>query len=291
MRVSSWVSVAAIWRSRAVFSCGVLAAEWRWRKVSICSASWAILSWWVFSIGLEKSMLRIGSSPKYCFVQVIQPPRNRLLRVPSRQNRSFELSSPRTVLRFQATLFGQCDRESSTGHWAEPGATGLWNESEQTAVCKKWHSNLRLVVQPQVAGCAVTVPFTILLPLLQGSLVRPKVREGAWQFRLELVLLVQPVVSFLINVRKDDFPFTGWHESVAAKVAGVEGVAENAGLDAQFTPLEYELLEVGEDAEGELGRPGVAAELEGGADVVLDVDGRAFSASRKNLRVPPMRKQ
>ena len=129
-------------------------------------------------------------------------------------------------------MFGQCDRESSTGHWAEPGATGLWNESEQTAVCKKWDSNLRLVVQPQVAGCAVTIPFTVLLPLLQGSLVGLKVREGAWEFRLELVLLVQPVVSFLANVGKDDFPFTGGRESVAAKVAGEEGVAENAGLNA-----------------------------------------------------------
>ena len=42
-------------------------------------------------------------------------------------------------------------------------------------------------------------------------------------------------------------------------------------LDAAI--VDGELLEVGEDAERELGGPGVAAELEGGADVVLDVDG------------------
>ena len=45
------------------------------------------------------------------------------------------------------------------------------------------------------------------------------------------------------------------------------------GLDAAV--VDGELLEVGEDAKRQLGGPGVAAELEGGLDVVLDVDGRA----------------
>ena len=46
-----------------------------------------------------------------------------------------------------------------------------------------------------------------------------------------------------------------------------------AAVGARAAVVDGELLEVGEDGERQLGRPGVAAQLEGGADVVLDVDG------------------
>ena len=51
----------------------------------------------------------------------------------------------------------------------------------------------------------------------------------------------------------------------------VAAVSSLVGLDAAV--VDRELLEVGEDAEREFGGPGVAAELEGGAGVVLDVNG------------------
>ena len=60
------------------------------------------------------------------------------------------------------------------------------------------------------------------------------------------------------------------------------------GLDAAV--VDRELLEVGEDAEGQLGAPGVAAQLVGGVESPrMSIEG--FLASTKNLRVPPMRKQ
>ena len=43
------------------------------------------------------------------------------------------------------------------------------------------------------------------------------------------------------------------------------------GLDAAV--VDGELLEIGEDGDGELGAPGVPAELVGGVDVVADADG------------------
>ncbi len=43
------------------------------------------------------------------------------------------------------------------------------------------------------------------------------------------------------------------------------------GLDAAV--VDGELLEIGQDGEGQLGGPGVAAELVGGGDLVLEVDG------------------
>src|SRR5439155_25415664 len=45
-----------------------------------------------------------------------------------------------------------------------------------------------------------------------------------------------------------------------------------------------ELLEVAEDAQGQLGRPGVAAKLEGGADIVLDVHGGLFGFEKEFAR-------
>src|SRR6266496_5626025 len=45
-----------------------------------------------------------------------------------------------------------------------------------------------------------------------------------------------------------------------------------------------ELLEVGQDAEGQLRRPTVAAELEGGTDIILDVQGGLFGFEEKLSR-------
>ena len=53
-----------------------------------------ILSCIFFSAELLKSIVRIGSVPKYCFVQVIQPLRNLLLILLRHQKRSFEFRSP-----------------------------------------------------------------------------------------------------------------------------------------------------------------------------------------------------
>ena len=54
------------------------------------------------------------------------------------------------------------------------------------------------------------------------------------------------------------------------------------GLDAAV--VDGELLEVGEDRERQLGRPGVAAELEGRAGVVLDVDRRLLGLDEELAR-------
>ena len=64
------------------------------------------------------------------------------------------------------------------------------------------------------------------------------------------------------------------------KDAGEGGVVFLVGLDAAV--IDGELLEVGEDRERELGGPGVAAELEGRTDIVLDVH-RGFLGFEKEL--------
>jgi len=51
------------------------------------------------------------------------------------------------------------------------------------------------------------------------------------------------------------------------------------GLDPAV--VHGELLEIAEDAEGELGSPAIAAELEGGAGVVLDIYGGALGFEKE----------
>lgn len=61
--------------------------------------------------------------------------------------------------------------------------------------------------------------------------------------------------------------------------ARLGGLVALVRLDAAIVNGEF--LEVGKDAERELGGPGVAAELEGGLGLVLDDDGRFFGFEKE----------
>ena len=61
--------------------------------------------------------------------------------------------------------------------------------------------------------------------------------------------------------------------------AGGGGLVFFVGLDAAV--VNGQLLEVGQNAQRQLGAPGVAAELEGGRDVVADVDRGFFGFDEK----------
>ena len=69
---------------------------------------------------------------------------------------------------------------------------------------------------------------------------------------------------------------------VRNRTRAIDGLSVFAGLDAAV--VDGEFLEVGEDGERQLGRPGVAAQLEGGAYVVAHVD-RGLLGFEKEL--PP----
>ena len=89
-------SVASIWRWKMVFCAADFAAAICLCNLSIESTSFTMRSCRDLSVGLERSIVRIGSVSTYCFVQVFQPPRKTLLMERNRQNRSLEFNNPKT---------------------------------------------------------------------------------------------------------------------------------------------------------------------------------------------------
>ena len=163
-------------------------------------------------------------------------------------------------------------------------AARLTDAQEDDAVNDALNGEVEFALgQPGVAEGEVLGEF--LAPALDGF------QEGHIDFD-GAALGLAGVGEFIVPTIVDGFageafvnpiPFLGVVPEGAIEDARGAGGVVLAGFEAAI--IDGKLLEVGEEAQREFGGPGIATELKGGADVLLDVDGRLFGFEKEFARV------